>query len=249
MSPRRAAFAAAGLPCLLLAALPRHWLEASMLRHMLLQLPLLVAAGWLLAGRNQRLQSIAAMIDQHGVTGLTALLFVSAYWMIPRALELSINSPMLEAAKFASLLLLGALIPGSLKRANWIVHLFFLGNFSWMMAIAGIQYQNMPQQLCNAYLLDDQINTGIALVITSIAIAVVWCWRLAPLINAVNLLQNNHHVPSTTEPDVDRHAGPRILCRHPQGCRTIPGLQRRHRRQLDAAPGPHGRFLVDRDAG
>jgi branched-subunit amino acid transport protein AzlD len=206
MTPRRAAVA--GLACLLLAALPRHWLEASMLRHMLLQLPLLVAAGWLLAGRA-RWMARAAVIDQHGVTGLTALLFISAYWMIPRALELSINAPLAEAGKFASLLVLGALLPGSLKRANWIVQIFFLGNFSWMMAIAGIQYQNMPQQLCNAYLLDDQITTGVALVVASIAIAIAWCRRLAPFIN-INA-QKTDHVTPATEPDVDRHAGPRIL--------------------------------------
>jgi hypothetical protein len=195
MTPRLAA--AVGLACLLLAALPRVWLEASMLRHMLLQLPLIVVAGWLLAGRwsvNRR----AGAIDQHGVTGLTIMLFVSAYWMIPRALELSINSPLAEAGKFASLLLLGAMLPGSLARANWIVQLFFLGNFSWMMAIAGIQYQNMPRQLCNAYLLDDQITTGIALVIASIAIAAAWCWRLAPIITANNPLQNNDHVTPAT---------------------------------------------------
>jgi hypothetical protein len=197
----------AGLACLLLAALPREWLEASMLRHMLLQLPLLVAAGWLLSAR--RPLDIAAF-DQHGVSGLTALLFVSAYWMIPRALEHSINSPLAEAAKFASLLALGALLPGSLKRANWIVQLFFLGNFSWMMAIAGIQYQSMPQRLCNAYLLDDQIATGIGLVVASIAIAAAWCWHLAPAISS-NPTKSKHHVTPAAEPRIDRHAGPRIL--------------------------------------
>jgi hypothetical protein len=180
MKQRRAAVI--GLACLLLAALPRHWLEASMLRHMLLQLPLLLAAGWMLsAGRPQRRWS---RVDQHGLTGLVALLFISAYWMIPRALEHSINSPLAEAAKFASLLMLGAALPGSLRRANWIVQLFFLGNLGWMMAVAGIQYQNLPQRLCNAYLLDDQIATGMALVAASIALVIGWCWRLAPVISS-----------------------------------------------------------------
>jgi hypothetical protein len=216
MKPWHATIAA--LACLLLAAVPRHWLEASMLRHMLLQLPLLVVAGWLLAGAGwlrtkaapprRTLRTIA--FDQHGVTGLTALLFISAYWMIPRALEQSINSPLAEVAKFISLLALGGTLPGSLRRANWIVQLFFLGNFSWMMAIAGIQYQNMPQRLCNAYLLDDQIATGIALVIVSIAIAAAWCWRLAPAISS-NSLRTHHHVTPAAEPHIDRHADPRIL--------------------------------------
>lgn len=199
------------LACLLAATLPRVWLESSMLRHMLLQLPLLVAAGWLLAGAMPRGRQGSqpgrwriAAVDQHGLTGLTALLFVSAYWMIPRALELSITDPLVEAAKFISLGTLGAILPGSLRRANRIVQLFYMGNLCWMTAIAGIQYQNMPQRLCNAYLLDDQIATGAALVCASIAIALLWGWRLYTLKEA-------HHAAPHIEPRIDHQSGPRIL--------------------------------------
>ncbi|GJJ03054.1 hypothetical protein RugamoR64_35920 [Duganella rhizosphaerae] len=208
MSRRRIAV---GLACLALAALARHWLEAAMLRHMLLQVPLLLAAGWMLAGGAARSTAPAAIArcDQHGVCGLTVLLFVTAYWMIPRALEQSITAPGAEAAKFASLLALGAIMPGSLRRANSIVQLFFLGNFSWMMAVAGIQYQSMQQRLCNAYLLDDQAWTGVGLVAASVAIAAIWCWRLAPAF--INHSNKAHHVPTSAEPRIDRHAGPRVL--------------------------------------
>jgi len=166
------------LGCLLLAAaaLPRHWLEATMLRHMLLQLPLITAAGWLIAARSRALRA-AAWCDEHGILGLTLLMFISAYWMIPRTLELSITEAPYEAAKFGSLMLLGALLPGSLRRANRIIQLFFLGNFCAMMAIAGMQYQELPQRLCNAYLLDDQAWTGTGLVTASLLIAALWSWR------------------------------------------------------------------------
>lgn len=157
------------------------WLEASMVRHMLLQLPLLVLAGWLGSGLLPRRFS-AARWDEYGITGLTALLFVSACWMIPRALELSLNSAWVEAAKFASLILLGLIVPGSLRRCPWVAQLFFVGNFGAMMAIAGIQYQNMPQRLCNAYLLDDQNLAGIGLVTAAIVISIAWCWRIASVL-------------------------------------------------------------------
>lgn len=157
----------------------RHWLEASMLRHMLLQLPLLGLSGWSLSGRAPRPAWIARF-DAYGVSGLTALLFISAYWMIPRALELSLASPLSEAAKIISLFTLGYLLPASLARSPSIVQLFFLGNFGAMMAIAGMQYQEMPQRLCNAYRLDDQVLTGDALVAATILIAILWCARLAP---------------------------------------------------------------------
>lgn len=156
-----------------------RWLESSMAAHMLLQLPLLVLAGWLGAGLAPARWSIAR-VDEYGITGLCMLLFVSACWMVPRALELSLASPPAEAAKFASLLLLGMVLPGSLKRSHWIVQLFFLGNFGAMTAIAGMQYQTMPQRLCNAYLLDDQNLAGMGLVAGAVLISVAWCVRIAP---------------------------------------------------------------------
>jgi hypothetical protein len=175
---------AGGIALLMVALLPRNWLEAVMWRHMLLQLPLLVVSGWLfgcgLVVMAPRWMRRVAIIDLHGITGMTAALFISAYWMIPRALELSINLPLAAGSKFGSLLLLGALLPGTLKRANIMIQLFFLGNFCWMTAIAGLQYQTMPQRLCNAYLLDDQFTTGVGLVLAAVAVAVFWCARHAP---------------------------------------------------------------------
>ncbi|MRW85437.1 hypothetical protein GJ698_15230 [Pseudoduganella sp. FT26W] len=168
------------------ALLGHHWLEGSMLRHMLVQLPLLVLSGVLYAvgvgGQFRAVGRWYANIDQYGVTGLTAGLLVSAYWMIPRMLEKSLTDPLTEAAKFVSLVMLGMALPASLRRASWITQLFYLGNFSWMTAIVGIQYQTLPQRLCNAYVLDDQVDTGMAIVGAAVLVAVLWCWRLAPAI-------------------------------------------------------------------
>jgi hypothetical protein len=101
MSTAMSARLAAGTACLLAATVARHWLEAAMLRHMLLQLPLLLAAGWLLAGalasRAPAWLRRSVRLDQHGLCGLTSLLLV-AYWMIPRALEQSLNAPLAECA-------------------------------------------------------------------------------------------------------------------------------------------------------
>jgi len=53
-----------------------------------------------------------------------------------------------------------------------------------MMAIAGMLYQDMPQRLCNAYSLDDQVVTGVGLVVASIGIAAAWCvWQLPAIAN------------------------------------------------------------------
>ncbi|WP_426323301.1 hypothetical protein [Pseudoduganella sp. R-43] len=170
------------------ALLLRAPLESSMALHMVLQLPM-IAVGGALAGlaaerHAARLAGALARWDAHGLAGLAWLLLASAYWMVPRALEQSLTMPLSEAGKFASLFLLGFLLPGALARAAVVIQLFFLGNFCAMMAIAGMLYQDMAQRLCNAYSLDDQVVTGVGLVVASIGIAAAWCvWQLPAIAN------------------------------------------------------------------
>lgn len=203
-APKGAALLAGAL--LLPALLLSPWLEASMARHMLIELPLLVGAGWCAAAALPARWTIAR-IDEYGITGMSALLFVSAYWMVPRALELSLGAPWAEAAKFGSLLALGLMLPGSLARCPWVVQLFFLGNFSAMMAIAGLQYQTSPERLCNAYLLGDQAATGMGLVAAAVLIALAWCVRIAPALSATPSTPNPCKLP-ITEQRVDSRARP-----------------------------------------
>lgn len=157
---------------LLLAA--RAPLEATMLRHMLMQLPLLVVCGTLLRPWLS-LPAGLARWDMQGLATFTAAAFALSYWMIPRALEQALDEPAASGAKFASLLLLGAALPGALRRAHVVVQLFFVANSCAMMAIAGMLYRELPQRLCNAYLIDDQDRTGSALVGLALVLGVAWC--------------------------------------------------------------------------
>ncbi|MGO4477956.1 hypothetical protein AB4Z32_17045 [Massilia sp. 2TAF26] len=162
-----------GSGALILAAITHNWLEASMARHMLVQLPALFIAGWLMFGHTNLIKFFAK-IDAHGLTSFVFILSVSSYWMIPRALELSIRSSSYETAKFITIIFAGALTPSALKRANQIVQLFFLGNFCAMAAIFGLLYQDQFKQLCNAYTVDDQALAGVGLVIIACTIPLFW---------------------------------------------------------------------------
>lgn len=159
----------AGAALLLLIA-TRAPVEATMVRHMLVQLPLLVVCGALL-----RLPTRAARWDHQGLASFTFAAFVATYWMIPRALEQALVEPLAETLKFATLLLAGALLPGALQRSHVVVQLFFVANSCAMMAIAGMLYRELPQRLCNAYLLDDQGLTGALLVGLALTLGMAWC--------------------------------------------------------------------------
>ncbi|WP_377705756.1 hypothetical protein [Pseudoduganella sp. UC29_71] len=185
MSPRLRLFSRiCGVLLLGGAFLFRGALEATMLGHMVAQIPMIFFGGLLLGGRAIRDSALLASYDRHGLTGLTALLFISAYWMIPRALEFSLTMPGYELAKFASWALLGAVLPASIARANIVIQLFYLGNFCAMTAIGGMLYQDVPEQLCNAYLKDNQALTGAFLIIVAVAAAVGWCIYRFPALNA-----------------------------------------------------------------
>lgn len=149
-------------------------LEATMWRHMVVQLPLLVVCGVLLRPWL-RLPPRAAQWDAQGLATFTAAVFATTYWMIPRALEQALDEPFANLLKFASLVLLGALLPGAMRRAHVVVQLFFVANICAMMAIAGMLYRELPQRLCNAYLLGDQDITGSSLVGLALLLGVAWC--------------------------------------------------------------------------
>lgn len=162
-------------------------LTRSMARHMLVHIPLILFAGmaagaalcgsvwtrtefWKRAGRTW------AKFNEHGVPGLLLGLLVSAYWMIPKSLD---DVLLLQAAalgKYAGLFITGLVLFDALRRANSVVTLFFLGNFSWMMAVAGLVYQEQTSRLCNAYLLSDQDVAGKGLVVLAVLIPLAWLW-------------------------------------------------------------------------
>lgn len=166
---------------LLIAAIAfRHPLEETMARHMLAQIPMLIAAGAAFNGflthtpLRRAFARHLAQWDEYGLTGLFAFLLVTAYWMIPKALDSAVASGTTEQAKMLSLFLAGLVLPASLSRTNVIIQLFFLGNFASMTAIVGMLYQDAPSRLCNSYLIDDQAVAGTGLVILAIVLPLLW---------------------------------------------------------------------------
>lgn len=171
-----------GAALLLLAALPglRPWLEAGMWRHMVLQFPLLLLAGALLAATLPApARTALARWNAQGMTGLVAVGVVLTVLMVPRALDLALREPNVELAKFAALLLAGALLRLSWPRAGLVVQGFFLGNLLPMMAVVGQLYIDSPLRLCNAYLLDDQERLGRWLIALAALAALAWLAQVA----------------------------------------------------------------------
>ena len=162
--------------CVLLLLPPaRQALEASMSLHMLVQVPLLAAAGAVLAGSlPARVRARMDRWNAYGVAGLFAVALAMALLMVPRLLDLAVADLRVDLAKAAILLACGAALRLSWARAGALVQGFFLGNVLPMMGAVGQVYQDSPLRLCNAYLLEDQLRLGQGLVAASVAIGAVW---------------------------------------------------------------------------
>lgn len=201
----------AGLMIAIALALPasRHALELSMWRHMVLQYPLWMLAGALLAGAlPARLRGAIARWNASGITGLLYAGAALSVLMIPRVLDLALLHPGIEATKCAALLLTGVALRLSWQAAGLVVQSFFLGNLLLMGAVVGQLYANSPLRLCNAYLLGDQERLGRWLTGISAALAVAWIaqvmWWIVRREADARTMAGTPGTPAAPEPPASR---------------------------------------------
>jgi hypothetical protein len=159
-----------------IATLARTPLEARMASHMFVQLPMLLVAGVLLV--KPRLGDAVATDLLAAVAGLVLASGIVTTWMIPRALDLAVEHPLVDAAKAGSLLLAGATGAWAWHRAPAMLRVFALGNVAWMTATTGLLYLEAPVRVCTSYGRDDQRQTGIALVVFTVLAGAVGLRRL-----------------------------------------------------------------------
>jgi hypothetical protein len=160
----------------------RKYLEADMFMHMLFQLPLFLLVGVLmhLSAGAQRLSPLSSpspyqrlqlcRLNQYGLCGFTFAAFTLAFWMIPVALDRSLDDAYWNVAKYASIMMAGYAISASYGVAPKSVKLFFVGNMVWMLGVVGLLYQDETTRLCLSYLVDSQKQTGRGMVIVTVGI-------------------------------------------------------------------------------
>ncbi|CAG9170666.1 hypothetical protein LMG23992_01708 [Cupriavidus laharis] len=168
--------ALAWLPGAVLAvlALMRGWLEVSMARHMAIELPLLLVLGIAAAALAGRDAQDFAGWNRRGLPGLVAATAITSYWMLPVALDIAVLDARWSVAKVASMILAGVACGMSWPRAGVVLQAFFAINWSAMTLVAGLLYQDAPQQLCSVYLADQQGVAGHALVVFAVAGLAAW---------------------------------------------------------------------------
>ncbi len=198
--PASAAAVTAGALALSVPPL-RSLIEQSMVWHMLVQMPLLVAGGALCAAALQRRRRGAppaatgrlGRINRYGLTGFMFALFVGAYWMLPATVDRAVVLPAADAVKIISLWLAGAALRHAFGRAPAAVQLFFVGSALPMGVWVGVYLASTDLRLCNAYSLASQIATGRGMVALSLLAGAVWLASMRghgrPRVDAAQALQ------------------------------------------------------------
>ena len=179
-----AAALAAGLTALVAVALSlppfRPLIEQSMVWHMLVQMPLLVLAGWWAATAWAPQEGLRW--NRFGLTGLMLAQCITAYWMIPAMIDRAVVMPSADAAKIASLALAGVALRLGLRQAPLAAQLFFVGYGLPMLAWLGWYLASTDLRLCNAYSLESQLRAGWGLVGLASALGLAWAASLGHLL-------------------------------------------------------------------
>lgn len=157
----------ASLLLLAVALVPHAWLEARMMTHMFVQLPLLITVGVLL-GERARTARLPALDTPTTVAAFVLVTGIVSTWMIPRALDAAVEQGLVNAGKVLSLVLAGAMGRVAWGQATWPVRTFVFGNTAWMTASAGLVFLDTPARLCTSYGQGEQRQAGVALIVVTV---------------------------------------------------------------------------------
>jgi len=171
-----------GLALWLGLALPplRHALESTMTLQMLVQIPLLALAGWwLTAFLARRPTGAMDAWNRSGISGLLLASLAAMVWMLPRALDASLDVPWVALAKFVGVpWLIGMPLAVSWSRAGFVVRGVFLVEVVATTFRLGWLYMVSPVRLCSNYLLTDQQQLGKIMLAIGVAICALLAWEL-----------------------------------------------------------------------
>jgi len=143
------------------------WMESIMIIHMLIQLPLLIVSGYLI-GKTviRRFPRFFDKLNANGVPGILLAIFITMYWMLPRAMDEALTLWYIEGFKFISLPIAGMFAKDSWNKIQGIGKAFVYLNYLPMFALMAWLYIDSPIQICNNYLETEQkaLGWGFALI-------------------------------------------------------------------------------------
>ncbi len=154
----------------------RGLLESNMVGHAVVQLALLVTVGLIWARcLKGGLEVHFKRYDPSGIASVFTALFALGFWMLPRSLDLALESSAMEMAKFIMLpLMVGLPLRYCWYRFRLPGRGFLMVNLLPMAAVLGWAYLSTPTRLCSNYLINEQKTLGLTLLAIAIGVPLVF---------------------------------------------------------------------------
>lgn len=163
-----------GLVMILFLAIPfmRDLFESYMFLHMHMQMMLLFLSGLLLAPFfTKKFPRFFEKYNRNGVPFMIVFLTIIIYWMLPRVMDEALELWYVELFKFISLpLLAGVTLRDSFSKLKISARFVFMFITAAVFSVTGLAYTFSESQLCNSYLIADQISVGLGLIAIGIGI-------------------------------------------------------------------------------
>jgi len=138
--------------------------ETSMMKHMLVQMPLLVIVGWFVPMQFSPVRLLLARYDQSGAIAVVVLISCTLFWMLPLNLDQAAFDPQFRALKLVSVPLgIGLCLRWICTRSYPIVRIVIFFELWASVARLGWLYIESPEQLCSNYLIGEQRLVGTVL--------------------------------------------------------------------------------------
>jgi hypothetical protein len=137
-------------------------MESVMIIHMHMQMPMLVIAGFFMGQFfHQRFSHFFSTYNHGGIPGILLFIIIMGYWMLPRTMDEALTVSSVEVFKFISLpFLAGVPLRDSWKKLSKNRKNYTIAFFTVIFLGMGWLYIQANDQLCNNYLVVDQMILG-----------------------------------------------------------------------------------------
>lgn len=148
--------------------------QFNMTIHMHMQMPLLAVAGMLMYPfLKKKFPRFFEKYNKNGIPGIVLVLIVVSYWLLPRAMDEALTIPAVQIFKFISWpFLVGVPLRDSWGKLKVLGKNIVLGMLSVLFVLMAGLYIFSDSQLCNNYLIVEQITLGWAFGFIALALII-----------------------------------------------------------------------------
>lgn len=151
-----------------------RFMESVMVMHMHMQMPMLVIAGLLMAPFFQKkFPRFFDKWNENGIPGILLFIIIIGYWLLPRTMDEALALTSVQIFKFISLpFLAGVPLRDSWRKLSSFGQNLVIVIFTVLFIIMGLLYIFAEDQLCNNYLVIEQLQLGWGFLLTAVGMIV-----------------------------------------------------------------------------